>query len=199
MLFGIIGSKQSGKSTFVSSISKKYRIIEYSFAEPLKRICGVLGVEHKYMYEQEFKEQIIPEFGISARELLQVLGTDIFREIVPNHLPNFTLTQNGDIWINLFKKRYQEIQKVDKTAIVIISDVRFPNELKAISEMNGVLIKIERPCVKNNVFSSHSSEKGVKDLKGDYEIVNDFENVNDYENQCLETFELVRRIHKENS
>lgn len=191
MLIGIIGSKQSGKSTFVSAVSKHYRVIEGSFAEPLKRIVSILGFEHKYLYDQEFKEEVVPELGISAREMLQVLGTDIFRDKLLEFLPNFTLAKNGGIWVNLFKRKYEQIRKVDKNAVVIISDVRFLNEAETITEMGGVLIKIERPNIQKNNFSSHSSEKLSSQISTEYNIENNYSNLEEYQRECVCLFERI--------
>ena len=57
----------------------------------------------------------------------------------------------GDnFWVNLVRIKY--LQKLDsnKDTKVIVSDVRFQNEIDMIRQTGGYIIKLSRPVNKNN-------------------------------------------------
>ena len=84
---------------------------------------------------------LLREGPMTVREVLQVLGTDIFRRIYPS------------IWAEApFKKTWLE------TDFVIVSDVRFPNEKEAIENHGGIVIRILR---ETNIRDEHESEKAL--------------------------------------
>jgi hypothetical protein len=56
---------------------------------------------------------------------------------------------------------------------IVITDGRFPDEIKYVKWMGGTVIKIERPSLKNNEYSNHTSENQIDKLLYDYLIVND--------------------------
>jgi len=60
--------------------------------------------------------------------LLQLLGTEIYRR------------KNPDIWVNTIYWKLMD----RKPKIVVIPDVRFPNEADFVRSMGGVLIKVNR-------------------------------------------------------
>jgi len=59
---------------------------------------------------------------------LQMVGTDWFRGLWE------------DCWINAWTKRVGE----STADVVLVPDVRFPNELKAVQDMNGFVIRLMR-------------------------------------------------------
>jgi len=65
----------------------------------------------------------------TPRYALQLVGTDALRN-------NF----NQDIWFLTLQNRVRKNPNQD----IVISDVRFPNELKFIKEQNGILVQIHR-------------------------------------------------------
>jgi hypothetical protein len=78
------------------------------------------------------------EGPMTAREFMQVLGTDIMRKIY------------GSVWVNsTIKKMTQE-----QSELAIIADVRFPNEAKAIEDAGGTVIRLTRVIKEDN----HPSE-----------------------------------------
>jgi hypothetical protein len=78
---------------------------------------------------------------MSAREFMQFFGTNIMRRIYDN------------IWTNNTIKRI----KAENTELAIISDVRFPNEVEAITNEGGVVIKLTR----NPFKDKHASETSL--------------------------------------
>ena len=119
----------------------------------------------KEEYEEHYKTnwQTAYKSHLTVRELLQVIGTDLFR----NQL-------HEDTWVNALMSEYkgtthtdissdcprQGVYDVTETDEVmhgsiktdypnwIITDVRFPNEVKAIKDRGGIVIRVikDEPC-----------------------------------------------------
>lgn len=88
------------------------------FAKPLKRLAIEMGWDGK-------KDD-------RGRRLLQLLGTDCMRECISH-----------DGWVRLW--RQEAVSRLHQSEWVIADDLRFANELDAITELGGVVIKVVRP------------------------------------------------------
>ncbi len=107
--------------------------MKMSFASRLKKAChdiwawaGVHSEEH-YERHPEQKDDMIEALGMSARQLWIKFGTPMCREMVHD------LT-----WVNA------TLHQPDPPEILIISDLRFPNEMARVRELGGVCVKIDR-------------------------------------------------------
>ena len=147
-----------GKTTVADLFIEHQRV---SFAAPLKRaVCnmlhdlGVAGVHYAYTD----KEAIIPEINVSARHMMQTLGTEWGRACI-----------HPDFWVMIARAKTQRIMADGRS--VVIDDVRFPNEAAMIRDLGGELWRIDRPGVSYN--GDHSSEGGLEDITPDRVIVND--------------------------
>ena len=104
---------------------------------------------------------------LTPRKLLQLLGTEAGRHII-----------HPNIWVNALFADYEPDSNW------IITDVRFPNEAKAIKEKGGIMIRVNRPQFMANgrviVKDEHESETALDDYDGfDYVIENDSDSVRD--------------------
>lgn len=166
MLIGILGYKFSGKDTTADYLVKKYDFTKISFAQPLKDICKILfNFDDEQLYGNK-KEVLDPRWGISPRTAFQYIGTDMFRNKIKEIMPNV----ENNFWVNLAIDNYKNIIKNCPTNSVVIADVRFQNEIDAVKNNGGIIIKIVRPTLQNN--DQHASEN-IGDLEGDFEILND--------------------------
>lgn len=83
---------------------------------------------------------------MTVREVLQVWGTDINRN-------GF----NQDIWAEApFYHKHDE-------KIIILADTRFPNEVDAIKQHGGIIMRMERDCAPK---SNHDSEMALDGYTG---------------------------------
>ena len=115
------------------------------FADKLKDIvCLLTGCTRADLEDREFKSNHKFRFENkwygSVREFLQYFGTDLIRKNL-----------GDDIWVNATFADYQPIagtmdvrRSRETFPNWIISDVRFPNELKAIKDRRGICIRVER-------------------------------------------------------
>ena len=123
---------------------------------------------------------------LTPRLLLQLLGTECGRNII-----------HPNIWVNaLFNTYKEEIYRVEvptraagfldtyKFPNWIITDMRFPNELKAVKSRGGITIRVNRPydsLNQDSLFSlqkqqetnNHPSETALDNAEFDYTINND--------------------------
>jgi len=136
------GRKQSGKSTageFLQKINKNVEI--YAFADRLKKdICiNMLGMSHDQCYGSDDLKNTQTDIvwdnkKLTAREVMEIVGTDIFRKL------------KKDVWvsstINLIKK--------EKPDVACIVDVRFPDEVDAIHNIGGKVVRLTRDPFNSN-------------------------------------------------
>ena len=147
-----------GKTTVADLLIEHQRV---SFAAPLKRVVShmlnSLGLEGVH-YAYSDKEAIIPELGVSARHMMQTLGTEWGRACI-----------HPDFWVMIARVEAQRIMADGRS--VVIDDVRLPNEAAMIRDLGGELWRIERPGIAYN--GGHKSEGGLEDITPDRVIVND--------------------------
>jgi len=84
-----------------------------------------------YNYTQDDKNVYLPLWDKTIGQCLQLIGTELFRN-------NF----DTDTWVKaLFSTTGKEC--IERGNLLIISDVRFPNEADSILERGGILIRLE--------------------------------------------------------
>ena len=121
MLIGICGKKRSGKSTAGKYLCDKYNFKSIYFAGYLKEIC------HNLFGTNPALDRAV-DLSSRDREILQKVGTDFMRSIDP------------DCWVKYTTKVMKELLE-DKKHLVV-SDVRFENEARAIKDLGGELWKL---------------------------------------------------------
>lgn len=171
MIIGLTGKKGCGKSTVGRIIAEEWGYGIKSFATPIKLMLSAMGLTDDELYKPEKKEEIIPEFGKSPRELMQLLGTEFGRTLV---------SQN--IWVASLEKHLEHGQNY------VVDDVRFANEAAMIRANDGIVVRVVRGL--DDEPDEHISEAGINSELINYEIRNI---------SCYETdLELeVKRVLKE--
>jgi hypothetical protein len=161
MIIAFAGRKQSGKTTsceFIQSLLSSQETKIYNFADPLKQLCiNILGLTEEQCYgTDENKNEVVDCFwpGIdakmTAREVLQYVGTDVFRRM-QNH-----------VWSSATIRLIEK----EKPKLALIADCRFPNEVDAVKKAGGMVIKLNR----NLYESTHASETALDE--GNYDQSN---------------------------
>jgi hypothetical protein len=159
-IIGLSGKKQSGKSTLAVHLMDKHRFIEASWAYPLKVSIGqnLLGLSYNQLFGTEEDKETIDKFwGKSPRELLQIIGTDCFRNLV-----------DPDFWVKV-GIRYIEDLQARGIEDIVISDCRFPNEMDAIKELGGISVRVEREGYYTGDY--HPSETSLDNYEHDYTVL----------------------------
>ncbi len=90
---------------------------------------------------------------VSGRQILQIVGTDIFRKI------------HGDIWVEACLKQVAD----ERPELAVITDCRFPNEVQGIQRAGGKVIRFTRSPYQDE----HVSETALDNYDGfDYVLDN---------------------------
>lgn len=149
MLIGLLGCKETGKSTVAKYLVSEYFFVERAFADPLKKACMELfSLDYDQVYG-DIKIKETPDsrwFNCTPRKMLQFVGTDLLRNQMNQLIPEV----EKDIFVHTFRLWYEK----NKSKNVVVSDVRFSNEVELIHSLGGIVIKIERKTNNNDVHES---------------------------------------------
>ena len=140
MIIGICGFIGCGKDTVADYLINEHGYSRESFAGNLKDAVSVIFGWDREMLEgrskaaREQREQVDPWWAeklnmptLTPRWVLQYWGTEVARKSFHN-----------DIWIHSLERKLQN--KTD----VVITDCRFPNEVKSITRNKGLIIWVQR-------------------------------------------------------
>lgn len=164
-LIGIVGHKRAGKDTVADILLPMFHGFsrKYAVADPLKE--AVKAIFRFTDAEMEDKETPVARLGISPREALQKIGTDVVRKQFADLFPKL---KPKNMWIHALEHEIAEC----KDGLFIVPDVRFEDEARCIRANKGLLIRVYRKSA-DSVLDSHASEAGVDAIKADIEIHND--------------------------
>lgn len=170
IVIGVTGRKRSGKDTVGKYLIDNYGFVRVAYADALKEACKIIfGFSDEQVYGDDLKEVEDEYWKHSPREVLQKVGTELFRE----RLPQVCTNMSNDIWIRSVDRQIQNLRKQGYTRFVI-TDVRFPNELDFIAKYNGKSWKVQRPSIiVDPSIPVHASEAMIDEFKCDTVFVND--------------------------
>jgi hypothetical protein len=141
MIIGVCGFIGCGKDTVADYLVNFHEYRRESFADSLKdSVAAVFGwdrimLEGRTKESREWREQVDKWWAdrlamptLTPRWVLQYWGTEVCRK-----------TFHDDIWIASLENKLR--QSKDN---VVVSDVRFPNEIKAIKNLGGKIVWVKR-------------------------------------------------------
>jgi len=185
----VSGYKNSGKDTFTKLATKK-GYTQYALGDPLKSaLKNIFLFTDEQLSNQDKKEEIDERWGLSPREAMTIIGTELLQIDIHNYFPKNKLTFDRDIFI----KRY-ELWEIDQDRIenVIISDLRFEHEYEFFKKRGAKFVLINRPLISKNC--SHISENNFNDFDFDFIIEND-KTVGDF---IEESDKIIKKIIENN-
>lgn len=128
---------QNGKDTIADYLAKEIGWGRYAFATGVKKVyCDNFGVDLAFIEKWKTNPEAPPGFDMPVRQGLQFIG-DGFRKI------------RSTIWVD---RCFEELKIHGPT---VLSDVRYMNEAKAISNVNkdrdsfGLVVLVWRPGFEN--------------------------------------------------
>jgi len=173
MIVGVSGKARSGKNVFAEMLAEElYKrtgqaYVMMAYADELKEMAQKeLGLTWDQLWgdDKEVKDKRymkwLPEDEVyvpwTAREIMQSLG-DFYRGFDPQY------------WVKRLFKKIKEKEYEN----VIITDVRFPNEVDLVVENGGYHIRVNRPIDNKIHGKAHASETSLDaPYKVDFSIVN---------------------------
>lgn len=173
--------------------NNKFEIVK--FADSLKDIiCILLGCTREQLEDRDFKEtplpsewwyydlgdKIVPRWSFNKEDnyicekrflvkttprlLLQLMGTECGRNIL-----------HPNVWVNALMSKYKhrgtgeyndQLEKILELPNWIITDMRFPNELRAVKARDGLTLRVNRPKSESHrmIIMDASTEDRSKDV-----------------------------------
>ena len=160
MIIAINGKKGSGKSTVAKQLQSHLPHFEIkSFATPIYEIVSLI-TQHPIQYLKENKSEII--LSQSVRYWLQTIGANLRNTIHP------------DIWVHYLMNQYTTQSNW------ILDDLRYLNEIEAISDVNHILIKV----IGRGDLDTHESEHNLDHWTHWDVIINNNEDLESLQSQC---------------
>lgn len=160
-IIAFTGKRGSGKDT-AAEVLTDIGYVNVKFAGALKAMLKTLleyaGADEDMadrMIEGDLKETPTDFLGGNTpRHAMQSLGVAFGRECM-----------GDNFWVDILDKKIQALDKV------VVTDVRFENELELIRKHGGLSLRIERKTA-DEVVDGHSSETGVDSLDVDMAVSN---------------------------
>lgn len=166
---------RSGKDTLADMVVRQLRaaapglcVGRESFAKPLKNaVCVMLGLAPGALNDDVMKSmassvrrahpglQGEASAYASYREVMQVFGVAM-RDAFPG------------FWVDLLKDRVA----VSGLDVVVISDLRFKDEARAVRDMGGIVVNIERVSDRSEFECGHISESALDGFMFDMCVFN---------------------------
>jgi hypothetical protein len=141
MIVGISGFQGSGKDTIADYLQNIYGFKRDSFAATLKdAVAAVFGwdrelLEGRTTESRAWRETVDPWWAnrlnmpnLTPRLVLQKWGTEVARK-----------SWHDDTWIASLEYKLTKAHND-----IVITDVRFPNEIKAVKDAGGIVIRVTR-------------------------------------------------------
>lgn len=176
MILLLTGFKGSGKDTVADYIVNNYDFVKYSLAEPLKFGTRILfGFSEDQMHDPTLKEVVDERYGVTPREVLQWVGTEVMQHLIGERFPIFKEKIGRNHWISRLINNYEQLKNsINREPNIVVADCRFPHESDVLKE-KGYDVKVIRVIRENNLYSSndmHPSELAHLDINPDYMIDN---------------------------
>ena len=150
-LIGITGKARSGKDTIAQILFAQYAFTRIAFADPLKMAAQqMFGLTNEQTWCDHEKEKIIPYWGMSPRQMFQLLGTEATKPVF-----------GEDLWVKRWNLAYGLFKDTDD---VVVPDVRFDAECEFIRSLGGVIIEVRRGPGLVGSTGGHASELGLTSL-----------------------------------
>jgi len=166
-LIGILGRSRSGKDTTANIIMSLYpdQYILKRFAQPIKNALKEIYDFTPEQLEDDEKEHIDERYNITPRQAMQ--------EMTAHYLKKHGGAFFSERVFTTFDTMTNANAKITATSPfgIIIPDVRYEHDIKAIRTRGGIIIKIIRPSLTIN--QQHTVEDNIQTFEGDYTIVND--------------------------
>lgn len=168
MIIGLVGFISSGKGTVGDILQTKYGFIKESFAKPVKdATAAIFGwnrelLEGETQESREFRETVDSFWSkrigdnFTPRKALQLMGTEVGRNVF-----------HPNLWVDALENRIDEARHKAGNPNYVITDVRFPNEMKMIRRLGGKIVRVKRgpdpvwyhAAEETNILSNNTIQK----------------------------------------
>ena len=162
MIIGICGFQGSGKDTIADYLQNIYGFKRDSFAATLKdAVAAVFGwdrelLEGRTKESRAWREQVDSWWAnrlnmpnLTPRLVLQKWGTEVARK-----------SWHDDTWIASLENKLARAHND-----IVITDVRFPNEIRAVRDAGGIVIRVIRGPEPEWYLTAENANAGIEGAK----------------------------------
>jgi hypothetical protein len=144
MIIGLVGLAGSGKGTAGDILKRDYDFKPIAFADAVKDATSAIFGWPRYLLEgdtdesREFRETVDPWWAealdhtrFTPRIALQLMGTEAGRNVF-----------HPDLWVKVVEQKLELHRLMNHN--MVITDVRFPNEVASIQKKGGFVVRVAR-------------------------------------------------------
>lgn len=182
-LLGVCGRKRHGKDTIGEFLREGWDYTPIAFADPIKRICmDIYGLSYDQCYGgDEYKEVVDERWGLTPRYIMQRVGTEMGREVHKETWVRYCFEQierarrREPVILHIPAKRgfFPAASSGVNASQWVVTDVRLPDEARAVQNRGGRVIKAIRPSLLQGAVDMHQTETCIDDIRADHLLLND--------------------------
>lgn len=148
-IIGLVGFIGSGKNSVADILTENLGFYRESFAGPVKdAVADIFGWDRPMLEGDTEASRVFRETPdefwsksmgkeFTPRLAMQIMGTEVGRQIF-----------HQDLWVDSLEQRVNRKLSMDavfrQESHIVISDVRFPNEIDRIKKMGGSVFRVVR-------------------------------------------------------
>lgn len=155
-LIGLVGLAGAGKDVVANHLRDLWDYEIVRFSDPLKDLVAEqFGFDRGLLDNWTYKNSAQGPFKVKPRDAMQLVGTEGFRAVAP------------DFWV--VKGMALAADRLEGYIPVVIPDVRFLNEERAIRAAGGEIWRIVKGDMERAV-DPHVSERELDEIKEDFRL-----------------------------
>lgn len=180
LVIGLTGFSGSGKDTVETLLAARFGAVRVAFADPLKdEIAAAFGVDRQLLDDPHAKNTPTPALALRQCTASAFVARNWGLAILDALSPRTIMTAWGDwrretdrlYFVALANARIGALRRADDTTPVVVTDVRYHNELQMLQEAyHAPVWRVLRPGLKP--AGGHSSEWELAGAHVDAIIVN---------------------------
>ena len=165
MIIGFTGKKRSGKSTASAYVLSRIEAERVNFKTALlnemkDRFPNTLNALVRLIEVQNY-DGTKP---LTVDGMLEEKPDDVIRFFLQEYGTGVRRADDPDYWVDQWKNTALDLK--DKS--IVVDDIRFLNEARAVRELSGIIIRIEREGLETT--DTHISETEMDGITADYTI-----------------------------
>lgn len=180
LIIGVMGKKRHGKDTFASRLISAHGFARLAFADPMRD--GLYGLNPLIRVEGDEVGPLLeagcyvsPGDHVRLRYLVDSVGWEKAKEVrevrrlLQEYGTGLRETLGENVWVDATLRQAAAID-----GPVVITDVRFPNEVTAVvgdDDLKGFTVRVTRPSIPDS-GDKHISETALDGIRADFEVTN---------------------------
>lgn len=143
IIIGLVGVERSGKDTIADYLVANHTFKKHNMADPIREIAKIMFDWPVELLTGAAKDIVDPITGIKPRDFFTWFGTDISQFAIYKQFPALeSFIPPRSIWARAMTTFIKtNIHKHN----VVIPDIRFIHEAKALLDAGGILVRISNP------------------------------------------------------